>query len=208
MAVGSTLPPMNASPNNLDTQAKPVHTLLTAYMEVYRHLEGDTRLQAMQGDWIDRMNIERFPINHGDLTMENVRSLTIIMCRGLGHTHPDDMSRPRAIGSVLRRLSAKTSGDKRASIVRSIWDSCEEVDFRSLFILQLFDRLRAQLSSWLANSEDFTECCYPIPLFTRGLIPSENSTDFSMITHFDKKAIMHWIGDQNPGFVRPPTLMD
>jgi len=88
MAVGSTLPPMNASPNNLDTQAKPVHTLLTAYMEIYRHLEGDTRLQAMQGDWIDRMNIERFPINHGDLTMENVRSLTIIMCRGLGHTHP------------------------------------------------------------------------------------------------------------------------
>ena len=208
MAVSTTI---LAERNNLNTPAKPVPVLLSAYMEIYRYLEGDQGLRNRGiGDLMDRMNTERFPIQQNDLMLTNVKMLTIFMCQGTGtycrHLLAEgQQSTSRSIKSTLRKLSLRTSRDKRAMVSRSIWERCEEVDFRSFFILDLLDRLRSQLVCWLDGS-DFMECCYPIPVFTLGLIPSEDCNEVKFISHFDKKTIIQWISDTNMGFERDPAL--
>ena len=67
--------------------------------------------------------------------------------------------------------------------------------------------MRSQLVCWLDGS-DFMECCYPIPVFTLGLIPSEDCNEVKIISHFDKKGIIQWISDMNMGFERDPALQN
>ena len=81
MAVSTTI---LAVRNNLNTPAKPVPVLLSAYMEIYRYLEGNHGIRTRgNGDLMDRMNTERFPIQQSDLTLANARMLTIYMCQGI-----------------------------------------------------------------------------------------------------------------------------
>ena len=152
MAVSTTI---MAEQNNLNTPARPVPVLLSAYMEIYRYLEGDQGIRNRGiGDLMDRMNTERFPIQQNDLTITNVKMVTISMCQGTGtdcrHLLAEGQQpTSRSIKSTLRKLSLRTSRDKRAMVSRKIWNNCEEVDFRSFFILELLDRLQSQLVCWL-----------------------------------------------------------
>ena len=194
MAVSTTILVVR---NNLNTPTKLVPVLFSAYMEIYRYLEGNQGIRNRgHGDLMDRMNTERFPIQQSDLTLTNAIMLTIYMCQGTGTdcrhlmAEGQQQSTSRSLKATLRKLSLKTSRDKRAMISRtSIWEKCEdEVDFHSCFILELLDQLRSQLVCWL---DKFMECCYLIPIFMLGLIPSENCTGLKFISHFDKKRLFN-----------------
>jgi len=117
---------MISSANALDTSARPVLSLLNGYMEVFHHLQIVSTTQG-KDDWLERMSTEKFPLAISDLSLVDVEAITVIMCRPTGAD--PRYSSTRGIRSVLRKLSVKTSRDKRNSITNGIWNSVDEVDF-------------------------------------------------------------------------------